>query len=149
VQPGGPPIWISGRSDAAMLRTARYGTGWLPYMYTPERLESSLGSIAAHAARIERTEPVKPGMFIFFAVHEDREVARKMATDRLSVQYNQDFSQLVGKYALAGNPDDCVQRLQEYIDAGARTVVLNAACPGDYMAENQRLLAEEVLPHFQ
>ena len=141
-----PPVWISGRSDAAMQRCARYGTGWLPYMYTPEKLAESLQAIAAHAERVSRTEPVEPGLFIFFAVHEDREQAIKMATDRLSVQYNQDFSQLVGRYALAGNPDDCIARLQEYIDAGARTVILNSACPGHYVEDNERLLAQAVLP---
>jgi alkanesulfonate monooxygenase SsuD/methylene tetrahydromethanopterin reductase-like flavin-dependent oxidoreductase (luciferase family) len=69
-----------------------------------------------------------------------------MATERLSVQYNQDFSRLVGKYALAGNPQDCVARLREYVDAGARTILLNSACPADYVVENERLLAAEVLP---
>ena len=141
-----PPIWISGRSDAAMERCGRYGTGWLPYMYTPEKLADSIVSIGEHAVRAEREAPVEPGLFIFFAVHEDRELGKKMAADRLSVQYNQDFSQLVDRYALAGNPDDCIARLREYIDAGARTIILNSACPGDYVAENERLLAQSVLP---
>lgn len=141
-----PPIWISGRSDAAMRRCARYGTGWLPYMYTPEKLEESLAAIAGHAAHVDRDQPVEPGLFIFFAVHEDRERAIKMAADRLSVQYNQDFTQLVGRYALAGNPDDCVARLRQYIDAGARTIILNSACPAGYVEDNERLLARAVLP---
>lgn len=146
VQKPHPPIWISGRSDAAMQRCARYGTGWLPYMYTPERLESSLETIGDFSAEVDRNAPVQPGLFIFFAVHEDAGTGVKMATDRLSVQYNQDFSKLVGKYALAGSPDDCIARLQEYIDAGARTIILNSACPGDYMDTNERLMAETVLP---
>ena len=66
--------------------------------------------------------------------------------DRLSVQYNQDFSKLVGRYALAGDPDQCVARLGEYIDAGARTIILNSACPSDHVVENERLLAATVLP---
>ncbi len=141
-----PPIWISGRSDAAMRRCAKYGTGWLPYMYTPERLEQSLRTIRDHEEPGERSEPVSPGLFIFFAVHEDREEAIRMATERLSVQYNQDFSDLTEKYALAGNPEDCIARLREYIDAGARTIILNSACPGRYMAANEELLARQVLP---
>lgn len=149
VQKPHPPIWISGRSDAAMRRCAKYGTGWLPYMYTPEKLENSLRTITAYAEKEERTDSVSPGLFIFFAVHEDRDEAIKMATDRLSVQYNQDFSPLVGKYALAGNPEDCIARLREYIDAGANTIILNSACPGNYMVENERLLAKEVLPAFR
>jgi probable F420-dependent oxidoreductase len=141
-----PPIWISGRSDAAMRRCAQYGTGWLPYMYTPEKLAQSITTIGDHAGRFDRDAPVEPGLFIFFAVHEDRDQAIKMAADRLSVQYNQDFSQLVGRYALAGDPDDCIARLREYIDAGARTIILNSACPGGYVEDNERLLAQAVLP---
>jgi len=146
VQNPHPPIWISGRSDAAIRRCARYGNGWLPYMYTPDRLASSLDSIQNLAGEMQRTDPVRPGLFIFFAVHEDREQGIKMAVDRLSIQYNQDFSTLVDKYALAGNPDDCIARLREYIDAGARTIILNSACPGNYVAENEQLLARAVLP---
>ena len=36
IQKPRPPIWVSGRSDAAMRRAAKYADGWLPYMYTPE-----------------------------------------------------------------------------------------------------------------
>jgi alkanesulfonate monooxygenase SsuD/methylene tetrahydromethanopterin reductase-like flavin-dependent oxidoreductase (luciferase family) len=149
VQRPHPPIWISGRSDAAMKRCAKFGTGWLPYMYTPEKLANSLETIRAYGERESRETAVSPGLFIFFAVHEDRDTAIKMATDRLSAQYNQDFSALVGKYALAGNPEDCINRLQEYIDAGAGTVILNSACPGLYMAENEKLFAERVLSAFR
>jgi probable F420-dependent oxidoreductase len=141
-----PPIWISGRSEAAMRRAARFGDGWLPYMYTPEQLAGSLEQIGAMAADYERTAAIKAGQFIFFAVHEDRDKAIEMATERLSLQYNQDFSRLVHKYALAGNPDDCVARMREYIDAGARTIMLNSACPSGYVDDNEKLMAEAVLP---
>ena len=75
-------------------------------------------------------------------MHEDRERAIEMATERLSTQYNQDFSKLVSKYALAGDPDDCVARLRQYVEAGARTIVLNSACTSDYVPRNEELLAE-------
>ena len=149
VQKPGPPIWVSGRSDAAKRRCARYGQGWLPYMYTPQMLAASLEEIAGYRHDYEVPEPVRPGLFIFFAVHEDRDVAIKMASDRLSKQYNQDFSKLVHRYALAGNPDDCAARLREYVDAGATTVILNSACPNSYMPDNERLFAEAVLPRFR
>ncbi len=143
-----PPIWISGRSEAAMRRCARHGNGWLPYMYTPDRLADSLETIARCADAEGRKDAIVPGLHIFFAVHEDRDTAVKMAVQRLSRQYNQDFSKLAGRYALAGNPDDCIARLREYIDAGARTIILNSACPSNYVADNERLLAESVLPAF-
>ena len=129
-----------------MRRCARFGTGWLPYMYTPEKLADSLTSIATLSQDYERAAPVRPGLFIFFVVHEDRDVAIDMATKRLSRQYNQDFSKLVHKYAIAGNPDDCVARLREYIDAGARSIILNSAATGGYGEQNEALMAEAVLP---
>ncbi|MEM7100171.1 MAG: LLM class flavin-dependent oxidoreductase [Pseudomonadota bacterium] len=143
------PIWISGRSEAAKTRCARFGTGWLPYMYTPEQLESSLVSINTQAADFDRKEPIRPGLFIFFAVHEDSATAIDMAAERLSKQYNQDFSKLVHKYAIAGNPDECVARLSEYIDAGAQTIILNSACPGGYTGTNEQLMAQSVLPRIK
>ena len=130
-----PPIWISGRSDAAMRRAAQFGNGWLPYMYTPEKLSESVETIGGYSSEFGREDSVKPGLFIFFAVHADGARGSQMAAERLSLQYNQDFSALVGKYALAGSPDDCVARLKEYIDAGARTIILNSACPADYMGD--------------
>jgi len=136
------PIWISGRSDAAMKRCARFGTGWLPYMYTPEKLHGSLTKINTMATEFERTSAVKPGLFIFFAIHEDRQTAIDMAISRLSKQYNQDFTKLVHKYAIAGNPDDCIARLRQYIDAGAQTIILNSACPTAHTGENERLMAQ-------
>lgn len=142
-----PPIWVSGRQEAAMKRVARYGDGWMPYMYTPEKLAESIETIARFRAETDRAaDPVTAGQFLFFCVHADRDEAHRQAIARLSKQYAQDFSKLVGKYALAGNPDDCIARLQEYAAAGATTFFLNSSCDNDYIEENQRLLADEVLP---
>jgi alkanesulfonate monooxygenase SsuD/methylene tetrahydromethanopterin reductase-like flavin-dependent oxidoreductase (luciferase family) len=90
-----------------------------------------------------------PGLFIFTTVHANGDEARQMSAERLGRQYAQDFSKLVNKYALAGTPEECRKRLQEYIDAGTRTVLLPAACRPEYADENLRLLAKEVIPAFR
>ena len=145
-----PPIWVSGRKDAAMKRAAKYGDGWLPYMYTPEQLAESVESIRQHGDAIGRDlSDFTFGLYIFTAVHEDNDTAVKMAADKLSVQYSQDFSQLVHKYALAGDPDTCRARLQEYLDAGASFVFVSTACADDYIDRNLELIATEVIPSFR
>lgn len=144
------PFWVAGRRQAAMRRAARYAEGWMPYMYTPEMLRESLDRIAVFSRDAGRSaDAVRGGLFVFTCVHDDRATALDLATQQLSRQYNQDFSALVGKYAIAGSPADCVARVQQYIDAGARTVLFAQGCPPDYAAENTRRIAESVIPAFR
>src|SRR3990170_4866824 len=51
-QRGGPPLWIAGRSEAAIRRAGRFGDGYLPYLFSPERYRDSLAAVrqAAEAA---------------------------------------------------------------------------------------------------
>ena len=150
IQKPHPPIWVSGRTDAAMKRAAKYGDGWLPYMYTPEHLANSIEKIKAFGEEVGTDlSDFTFALYIFSAVHEDRETAVKYAAERLSKQYAQDFSQLVHKYALAGDPDTCKARLQEYIDAGASAVFVSSACPDDYIDTNLEMLAKSVIPAFR
>lgn len=145
-----PPFWVSGRKEGAMRRAARYGDAWLPYMYTPEMLADSMAKIATFSDEAGRPAgSVRGAAFAFTCVHEDRSTALNMANRVLSTTYNQDFTDLVGKYAIAGSPEVCRARIQEYLDAGARTVIFAQGCPADYMTDNARLLAEEVMPAFR
>lgn len=150
IQKPRPPIYVSGRSDAAMRRAAKYADGWIPYMYTPEQLAESIEKITAYGEEEGRDmSDFTFGMYIFSAVNEDNDTGIRYASERLSVQYAQDFSQLVHKYALAGNPTTCQARLQEYVDAGAGMVFVSSACPDDYIDRNLEMLAQDVIPAFR
>lgn len=133
-----------------MRRTARYADGWIPYMYTPQQLHESIETIHRFGKEFGRDlSTFTPGLFIFSSVHANGDEARQMAAERLGKQYAQDFSKLVNKYALAGTPEECRKRLQEYIDAGARMIILPSACRAEYIEENTRMLAKEVIPAFR
>ena len=150
IQKPRPPIWISGRSEAAMRRAAKYADGWLPYMYTPRQLADSIAKIKAYGEEYGRDmSDFQFGMYIFTAANEDNDLAVKYAADRLSTQYSQDFSQLVHKFALAGDPDRCQTRLREYIDAGASMVFVSSACPDDYTDTNLEMIASSIMPAFR
>ncbi len=150
IQKPRPPIYVSGRSEAAMRRAAKYADGWLPYMYTPEHLAESIEKITAYGEDEGRDmSDFTFGMYIFSAVHENKDTGVKYAADRLSVQYNQDFSKRVHRYALAGDPETCQARLKEYTDAGATTVFVSSACPQGYIDRNLEMLAKDVIPAFR
>ncbi len=145
-----PPIWVAGRKEPAMRRAAKYADGWLPYMYTPEMLAESVAKIKQFGAEAGRDmSGFRNGLFIFASIYPDREQAREQAAKALGRNYAQDFSQIAGRYALWGNPDDCRKRLKEYVDAGARTVMISWACRHEDIEQNLELFAKEVAPAFR
>lgn len=144
------PIWVAGRKDVAMRRAARHAEGWMPYLYTPQMLAESMDKIAAFTEDAGRPEgSVTGGLYVFTCVHEDRDTALEMANRQLSKQYNQDFSTLVRKYTIAGSPEDCVARVQEYLDAGASTVIFSQGCPPEYADDNTVAIAEGIVGAFR
>jgi probable F420-dependent oxidoreductase len=150
VQKPHPPIWVAGRQESAMRRAARYAQGWLPYMYTPEQLAASIEKINQFGREYGRDlSSFRHGLFIFTSVYKDRDRARQVAARQVGRNYAQDFTQKAGRYLLFGTPDDCVRRLNQYVDAGARTVVIANACPREDLDSNLKLIAEEILPAFR
>jgi probable F420-dependent oxidoreductase len=150
VQPGGPPVWIGGRSDAALRRAARVGDGWIAYLVTPERFRASLEKIQAFADEVGRPlDPERgfePAHVLFTVVDEDREAARAAAARYLEAQYRQPFDDLARKYCLLGPPAACVERLGDFIAAGVRTFVVYFTVPGDRLLEQLERFGTEVAP---
>jgi probable F420-dependent oxidoreductase len=150
VQKPHPPIWVAGRKEPAMKRAATYADGWIPYMYTPEMLHESLEKINQFGKEAGRDmSSFRPGLFIFASIYSNRDEALEQAAKALGGTYAQDFSKIAARYTLSGTPDDCRKRLKEYVDAGARTVLISWACRQADIEENMRLAIEEIAPAFR
>ncbi len=150
VQPGGPPIWIGGRSDHALRRAARVGDGWVSYLVTPARYRASLEKLARWAADAHRPlEGFEPAHLAFTVVDDDPARAAATATRYLTKQYNQPFDDLVGKYCVLGPPDRCAESLERFVEAGARSFVLRFATGADGVPEQVERFAADVLPRLQ
>src|SRR3984893_1053820 len=52
-----PPIWIGGKSEAAMRRTARLGDGWIPSFITPDEMRTGIQKVHDLAAAAGRQGP--------------------------------------------------------------------------------------------
>ena len=151
IQPGGPPIIIGGRSDAALRRAARLGDGYMPYLFTPQQYAAALQKIHTHAGESGRTlERFQATLYQFIYVADTYEAAFQQANRRLSTNYNQPFDRLVERYCAVGTPEACSARLQEYIDAGAQDIILVPTTSGaaDFVQQAQRL-ARDVLPRLR
>lgn len=150
VQPGGPPIWIGGRSDAALARAGRQGDGWISYVVQPERYAQSLAKIAAAAQAAGRSlDNFATAHLTFITVGRDWETAKAAWVQALTKRYAQDFEPLAKKYGVIGTPAQCAEQLDRFVAAGCRYFVMDAV--GEPQGEAARLeaIATDVLPRVR
>jgi alkanesulfonate monooxygenase SsuD/methylene tetrahydromethanopterin reductase-like flavin-dependent oxidoreductase (luciferase family) len=147
-----PPIWIAGRRDAAMRRAVRHGDGWLPYFYTPERYRDSVNRIGELAVKERRDlSDFQWAFFPYISIYPTVAEAAQVAAEALGgrYRYGGDFVNIVQNYCLLGTPQQCIQRLQAYIDAGVRHVIFSVACPREDRARHIETIASAIIPHFR
>ena len=150
VQPGGPPIVVSGRSDAAVRRAARLGDGYIPYLFTPERYAENLSHIHTLARELCRDmSRFTPYHFLFTSVADTHAQAYRVAVDKLSQRYRQPFETVVERYCSLGTPRECVERIQRFVDAGARHFILSPLCEPEMLSTHLDIYAREILPQFR
>jgi probable F420-dependent oxidoreductase len=150
LQVGGPPLWVGGRRGAAIRRAAKFGSYWLPYLLTPGQLRSGLDDIRASAESIgRRSSDIRGAYYAWTTVNRDAATARSTATSTLGEIYRQDFGPLLDRYVPTGTPEQVLGRLQDYVAAGAESVLLSPACPRSELPHMIDTLAQEVLPRLR
>jgi probable F420-dependent oxidoreductase len=149
IQSGGPPIWIGGRSAAALSRAGRLGNGWVSYAVTADRYKQSLEKIRAVAAESGRSlDGFATAHLTFITMGADYERARATWVRRLSKRYNQDFAPLADRYGIIGTSAQCVEQIERFVEAGCRHFLLNAICDLPDEREQMEAMASEILPRF-
>jgi probable F420-dependent oxidoreductase len=149
VQRPTPPIWIGGRSDAALARAGRQGDGWVSYVVQAERYGQSLAKIRAAAEAAGRSlDGFVTAHLTFITVGHDHERARRVWVERLSRRYAQDFGPLAAKYGIIGTPEQCAEQLDRFVRAGCGYFLMNPICEPAEEREQLELIAAEVVPRL-
>jgi len=144
-RPGGPPIIVAGRQPAAMRRAATLGDGWMPYLYSPRRYAESVATVRQAAADIGRDLAEFTWMvYVFVSVRDEESEALEQAARFLGGTYRQDFGAFIERVAAAGTPAQVARRLQEFVDAGARHIIIVPCATEDRAAMTNRILGEIV-----
>jgi len=150
VQKPGPPIWIGGRSDAALARAGRQGDGWISYVVQASRFKESLDKIHAVAAAAGRAlDAFTPAHLTFITVGKDYETARATWVRILSTRYAQDFGPLAGKYGVIGTPAQCAEQLQRFVEAGCRYFVMDSIVDVPEEQAHLETIAAEIVPRVR
>lgn len=153
VQPGGPPIWITGRSEAAMRRAARRGDGFMPYLVSAESYGSRVRFIRAAAAEVGRKLPVDFAwaVRVEMRLDDDDAAAIERVAEALSWRFGKPFSLASAeRYSVAGTPESVIAKMTAYINAGLDVFALQpvASTPDEMITLLERF-AVEVLSDFR
>jgi probable F420-dependent oxidoreductase len=145
-QEKGPPIWIGGRSHAALRRAGRLGDGWLVSRATPQEVGQGIEAIRGYAAEAGRKVPEDHyGAFIPFYFARSPEEALNYA--KPSLRFRPDISP--DQYSALGTPEQVQRRLRDYINAGVTKFVMRPGGPGESWHEQIEILAREVIRPLQ
>lgn len=122
------PILVGGRADAAMVRTARYGDGWLGIWCSPQRYAQALAEIARAAAACGRSAPARNGIQLWIGIDDDRAHARARLAKGMEAFYRVPFERFE-KYSPYGTAAAVADTLARYRDAGCRLFNLMPIAP--------------------
>jgi len=116
-------IWVGGRSDAALKRTARLADGYFASFQTPDEFERNMATIRQYAEQFGRANArIESGLILLCRLAATRERAEEDLRRALAGT-NRGNDQFLQR-TVYGSPDDIIRRLSEYTAVGLDKFVL-------------------------
>ncbi|MGH7984920.1 MAG: LLM class flavin-dependent oxidoreductase [Candidatus Binataceae bacterium] len=140
-------IWVGGRAEAALRRTARLADGYFASFQTPQEFAGNMATIRNYAAQYGRANArIESGLILLCRLAESREraIAEMQPVARAMGRGGEAFIQR----ALYGSPDDVLARLHEYSAAGLDKFVLWPVAEPSAWAGQVELIGREIAAHY-
>jgi alkanesulfonate monooxygenase SsuD/methylene tetrahydromethanopterin reductase-like flavin-dependent oxidoreductase (luciferase family) len=117
-----PPVYVGGRGDPALRRTARAGDAWLPMWLSPGKVAERSARLAEIALEYDRPVP-RTALLILGRIDDDRDAGRAEAAAHIRGQYGMELD-VVERWTLLDSIDGAVERLSEYLAVGVSEFLL-------------------------
>ena len=149
----GPPIWVAGRSEAAMRRAVVHGNGWYPYLFTVRRLKATNDEIVAIASELGKDlSDFHWGLNQPTAISLDSKSAMDSAIRNVGQRYvtaERSAEDIAKALCVTGSPEECIKSIEDRIETGVREINFGfLSDTPDEMYKQMELFAKEVMPHF-
>lgn len=125
------PVIVGGRSDAALVRAARYGDGYTGIWQSLERFAQAQEIIGESATKAGRSpQDIELGMQFWTAVAGSRGEAQSLVSASMEGMYRVPFDRFE-RYTPFGTATEIAEFIAPYVEAGARHInlVLAQASP--------------------
>jgi alkanesulfonate monooxygenase SsuD/methylene tetrahydromethanopterin reductase-like flavin-dependent oxidoreductase (luciferase family) len=118
------PLFVGGRSDAALVRAGKYGDGYTGIWQSVDRFKMAMEQIRASADEAGRGDiPFEMGMQFWTAVAGDREVSRALVGAGMESMYRLPFERFE-RYTPHGPAKEVAEFIAPYVEAGAEHINL-------------------------
>jgi probable F420-dependent oxidoreductase len=150
-----PPIWHGGRGGEIVEAVGKLGDGWCPFLtthdFTPQVYKEKWNRIKDLARKVGR-DPTKiiPSSHIIISMEKDydRAFQKYVASIRTLISRGLTENKLTLKHGIFGTAEDCINRLEKYVEAGVRHFVLNPYPHPDDVREFFKTFSEKIIPYF-
>ena len=153
-----PPIWVTANPrlavtkphilERSLRRVARMGDGWMTTANPAPEFQELRSRVFDYAGDYDRTFEDRPCCLYYnININEDREAAFQESKKYLDQYYSISYTrESVENWVALGTPEQCINQLQTFVDAGATDILLRFPS-WDQEGQFCRCV-EEVLPHF-
>jgi probable F420-dependent oxidoreductase len=139
------PVWFGGHHENALKRAVKHGNGWMGAG------SSSSAAFVRESARIRgfldeaKRDPATFGISkrVYLAVDKDKTRAEKRLREWFARRYKN--ADLGPRVSIWGSREECTEKIQEIVRAGAQHIVFN---PMFDEMEHLELCAKEIMPHL-
>jgi alkanesulfonate monooxygenase SsuD/methylene tetrahydromethanopterin reductase-like flavin-dependent oxidoreductase (luciferase family) len=140
------PLWLGGASRAAVRRTARYGSGWLAPLQSPEEAGRTVEAIREESRRIGRPIPDDHyGATIVFRIGAE---GGPKVDDGPPTPERAAYAERLRSIQAVGEPGAVLERIRAFRTHGVtKFIAIPLARTTDEMIEQCQLLSREVIPH--